>query len=226
MLSRVGPQAWYYWFWINIQRLALKLFARWHAEGTGKCPPSGPLIVVANHVSYADPSFVGATLPRRVRFMAKQELFDRKFMGAHVRMFGSYPVRRFDADLAALRTSLELLASGDAIGIFPEGTRSKDSMMHRAYPGVGFIALRSGAPVLPIAVHGTEALMKKSVFWKRPRVYITVGDPLTFPSLVRVRSADAEAATERIMVAIAALLPPPNRGVYAEMAAKTPGTNV
>lgn len=226
MLSRLGPYAWYYWFWINTQRLALKLLARWQVDGSARCPRNGPLIVVANHVSYADPSFVGATLPRRLRFMAKQELFDRKFMGAHVRMFGSYPVRRFDADLGALRTSLDILASGDAIAIFPEGTRSKDSTMHRAYPGVGFIAVRSGAPVLPVAVHGTEALMRKSVFWKRPRVYATVGEPITFASEVRVRSADAEAATERIMGAIAALLPPPNRGVYADIAAKTPGTNV
>ncbi len=226
MLSRVGPQAWYYWFWVAIQRLALKLFARWHVEGSNRCPRTGALIVVSNHVSYADPSYVSATLPRRLRFMAKQELFDRKLMGPHVRMYGSYPVRRFDADLAALRTSLEILAAGDAIAMFPEGTRSTDSTMHRAYPGVGFIALRSGAPVLPVAVRGTEALMRRNVFWKRPHVYATVGEPITFPPTPRVRSTDAEAATERIMRAIASLLPPPNRGVYAEGTVNSPESKV
>ena len=204
----------FYWLMTRLMRLVVWTFGRYEVVGKEHVPASGPLIVVANHLNNADPPLLGASLPRRIRFMAKQELFDSPF-GIFMRWFGAFPVRRFEADLAALRQAHSILKEGGALGMFPEGHRSRGNGMGPPHPGTALIALRSGAPLLPVGITGSEAIRTPLVLLQKPRIRVVVGQPFTLPSARRVTAEQVEAGTEEIMRRIAALLPPRYQGMYA-----------
>src|SRR5439155_21637482 len=105
----------------------------------------GPLIVVSNHFAWVDPVMLGAYFPRPLIFMAKQELWRRRPIGWIVERYGAFPVRRGEADRGAIRAALGILEAGGALGIFPEGTRSRSGVLSSPHPGAGLLALRSGA---------------------------------------------------------------------------------
>jgi 1-acyl-sn-glycerol-3-phosphate acyltransferase len=205
----------FYWVSTGAMRLVVWTFGRYQVVGAERMPRSGPLIVVANHLNNADPPLLGASLPRRIRFMAKQELFDSP-LGPLVRWFGAFPVRRFEADLAALRRAQGILKEGGVLGMFPEGHRSRSGGMGPPHPGTALIALRSGAPLLPVAITGTEAIRTPLVLLRRPRIRVVVGEPFTLPAGRRVTAEQVQAGTDEIMRRIAALLPEKYRGVYAD----------
>jgi glycerol-3-phosphate dehydrogenase (NAD(P)+) len=142
----------------------------------------GPLIVVANHRSFLDPFVIGASLPfgRPLHYVAKVELFSKRWQGWILNRLGAYPVRRGQSDEQTLITSREVLERGGAVCIFPEGTRHRTGSLARPKRGFGRLALESGAAVLPVAVHGTEHVRRG---WKiRPRkVKVRLGRALTFP---------------------------------------------
>src|SRR5919106_1746124 len=142
----------------------------------------GPLIVAANHRSFLDPFVIGASLPwrRPLHYVAKVELFDRRWKGWILNRLGAYPVRRGQSDTETLITSREVLERGGAVCIFPEGTRHRSGSLARPKRGFGRLALETGAAVLPVAVHGTEQVRRG---WKiRPRkVKLRMGRALTFP---------------------------------------------
>jgi 1-acyl-sn-glycerol-3-phosphate acyltransferase len=145
-----------------------------------------------------------------VIYMAKEETFQGR-IGWLVRFLGAFPIKRGEADRQALRAADEQLKEGNIIVIFPEGTRSRTHTMARGHSGLGMIALRSGVPVLPVAVSGSEKLLKKF----RPRVTITYGQPLILkPQGQKVTREDVDAATEQVMHRISEMLPPEYRGVY------------
>jgi 1-acyl-sn-glycerol-3-phosphate acyltransferase len=171
------------------------------------------LIVVANHLSLIDPPLLAASLPRRLRFMAKQELFESRG-GVFVRLFGAFPVRRFQADRQALRQARSLLENGEAVAMFPEGHRSDGNGMIAAHPGTALIALQSGAPVLPVAITGSEQIRSLRFILQHPRITVTVGEPFVLPRTGRIDSGAVEEAGLLIMRSIAELLPPSYRGVY------------
>lgn len=196
--------------------LVLWTFGRWHVCGARRMPASGPLIVVSNHLNLADPPLLAASLPRRIHFMAKQELFDVPVGGFFVGLFGAFPVRRFEADLKALRTAQRLLEAGEVVGMFPEGHRSEAASMIRAHPGTALLALRSGAPVLPVAITGTEGVRSWRILLLRPRITVAVGEPFVLLREGRVTSERVAEATDEIMRRIASLLPISYQGVYSE----------
>jgi 1-acyl-sn-glycerol-3-phosphate acyltransferase len=157
-------------------------------EGLENIPGTGPVILAANHLSFVDSMIIPIVVPRRVYFLAKAEYFEGTgFRGALSRWFftgmGNIPVRRGQGRSArdSLDTVIKVLADGEAFGIYPEGTRSLDGMLHRGRTGVARIALESGAPVVPIGLVGTDRVM--AVGRKLPRIVpVTVrfGKPLDF----------------------------------------------
>ena len=142
----------------------------------------GPLIVAANHRSFLDPFVIGASLPwrRPLHYVAKMELFERRWQGWILNRLGAYPVRRGQSDEETLITSRQILERGGAVCIFPEGTRHRSGSLARPKRGFGRLALESGAAVLPVAVHGTEHV--RGGWQIRPRkVKVRMGRALTFP---------------------------------------------
>src|SRR5215207_5634580 len=162
-------------------------------HGAEKVPREGPLIVAANHRRYADPVFVCMAVPRRIQWMAKKELFvslcDKFFY-----FIGAFPVDRKKGARAALRTGLDLLAAGWALGIFPEGTRRKGYDPEEApKSGVAMLATRGNAPVLPVFVGKVPNLFERL---RGGRLHIYIGDPITLHNTKQGRSVRREAADE------------------------------
>lgn len=185
-------------------------------------PAEGPLLVVANHLSNADPPLLELAFPRPLFFMGKRELFQHPALACVMRRFGAFPVDRGTPDRAALRYAERVLRQGIAMGIFPEGGRSKTMAMTPAYPGVGLLARQSQAPILPVAIWGTE-FYPVNGDWppRRPKdtprgVTIRFGQPFTLPDRVDDRRVTAAEATYVIMQRIAELLPEQYHGVYAD----------
>lgn len=142
--------------------LVLRTLFGFRVEGSDHEPASGPLLIVSNHVSDLDPLVVGAALRRRVNFMAKIELFGPPLLRWWVSACGAFPVRRGEADRQALRTARALLERGEALVMFPEGTRGASLRdLRPPEPGAALLALRTGAVILPVAVIGTDAVFPK-----------------------------------------------------------------
>jgi 1-acyl-sn-glycerol-3-phosphate acyltransferase len=195
-----------------------RLLWRARIEGVEHLPRSGPFIVVANHCSNLDPLMMGwATgnqIGRVVHFMAKIEMRGWPVIGWLATQAGVYFVRRGERDRAAQRFSLETLAAGKPIAIFPEGTRSKDGRLKEGKPGTALIAMRSGAPIVPAGISGTHRIFPGRSRWPHPtRVLIRFDAPFSLEHVPSGR-LDREAlgaGTERIMAAIEGLLPEDQR---------------
>lgn len=189
-----------------------KVLFRVRISGLENVPPTGPLLVVGNHLHNVDPLLISVAIPRPVHYMAKKELFAVPLVGRVIRVGGAFPVDRGTADRNAIRIASLNLKQGIAVGMFPEGTRSKSRALKTALPGAAAIAQLTGAPILPVAITGSERLFVKSVS-------IVVGKSFVIPS----RTADGQRigrdeATNRLMAEIVELLPPEYRGVYADLA--------
>ena len=189
--------------------------------GLEHVPRDGAFILVANHISLFDPLIVGSTAGqlagRLVHFMAKQEVRRWPVIGWLATQAGVYFVRRGEGDRAAQRLSLELLASGEPIAVFPEGTRSRDGVLGEPRNGAALLAMRSGVPVLPVSITGSNRILPRGArLPRRSRVTVRVGEPflLTRQTSGRIDRQELAAGTERIMRAIAALLPPAQRGRF------------
>lgn len=129
-------------------------------EGRENLPKQGPLIICANHTSAIDPIILGVNMPyKKIYSMAKAELFNNKLIGWLMYKLGVFPVKRGEADLKSIKTSLKLLKDGQIMGIFPEGTRNKTGEV-KAEPGVAMIAVKAQAPVLPVAIISNYKLFK------------------------------------------------------------------
>jgi len=187
----------------------LAIFGRCRYIDPDNVPKTGAVIIAPNHVSYLDPPTAGSGYRRVTHFMAKQELFKIPVLGWLIKAVGSFPVKQHSADRNALRTALELLSKGEVVCIFPEGTRSLDGKLLPAQAGIGMIAIKSRAPVVPVALIGTERVLPPhSFFFHFSRVTVVYGRPMTFDDLYN-RGLEREAVEEvgrRIMSAIASLL--------------------
>lgn len=202
-------------------RAVMNIVSSRSIKGLANVPRTGPIIVAANHLSNTDPPVLTASIPRQIHWLTKAEWFETPVMGPAFRLGGMIPVRRFEADLGALRRAQELLREGGVLGMFPEGTRSRTGGLKEGEPGSALIALRTGAPILPVGIWGGENFKVPRDLFTRRRAYIRIGKPFTLPRPKRITRADVEKGTTRIMVAIARLLPERYRGVYTE-AAKSP----
>ena len=192
-------------------RALAAFLAPWRLEGAENIPRSGGYILVANHINWKDPPWIEFALGHAIRYMGKRELFETPVIGFLLRGIGAFPVRRGEADRAALRMALNVIAAGQPLGFFAEGHRSESGQLIRGHPGVAYVAQRSGAPIVPLAVSGTPRA-RLGAFWRRD-ILLRVGEQFRASDL-DVDPHDAQAVTDAIMRRIAALLPPEMRGVY------------
>lgn len=149
-------------------RVFFRVLSGARVYGAEHMPPEGGVILAANHMSNWDPVFLAAYLARPVSYMAKQELFDVPVFGAVIRSLFAFPVRRGASDRTAVRTAVRRLREGFCVGIFPEGTRSRDGEVHRGGSGVALLASMSGAPVVPAAIVGTNTMRRLRVVYGAP----------------------------------------------------------
>ena len=188
-------------------------------DGTANVPRDGAFIAVANHCSNFDPPLlgwaVGNSSGRLVHFMSKIEVRSWPVLGWLGTQSGVYFVRRGEADRGAQRFSLEALAAGRPIAIFPEGTRSRDGRMRDFKSGAAYLAMRSGAPILPVGIAGTHRMFPDDSRLpdRSARVRIRIGEPFSLPHVTTGRLSRAALAegTQRIQEAIIELLPEDQR---------------
>jgi len=206
------------YYWVNVLtwvRLIVLVVIQRDVQGMERLPHRGGLILAGNHLNLADPPILTAIMPRRIVWMGKQELFDIPVFGFLYHLFGCIPVRRFRADLRALRHSEEALRRGLMLGMFPEGTRSGESGLGRGEPGTAILAMRTNTPVQPVAIWGTEGVKLPRAFLQRTTVHIRFGEPFLLPRPERLTKEAVEEGTETIMRRIAEMLPERYRGIYA-----------
>lgn len=186
-----------YWIVRGVLQPFFHLYFRLSRIGRENIPMDGPVILACNHRSFLDP-FVIATCARRpMYYVAKKELFDKPWKAWVLNNLGAFPVDRGNGDGSMIDSAKAILDRGDAVMIFVEGTRVRPGALGRPRRGVGRLALESGAPVVPVAVIGTEAIRKG---WRiRPhKVRIRCGRPLTFPKVENASPQLAGAVTDRI----------------------------
>ena len=206
------------WFYPLVRLSARIMFATTQVKVAGRdnFPRSGPLLVCANHISSADPPLLGLNLPRKpVYFLAKKELFNNRLFGGILKGSGTIPLNRIGVSGASLKLSQSVLNRGGALIIFPEGKRNPEGKLSAALPGAAYLAAAAGVPILPVAITGTEKITGRWWFFKRQRVKINIGRP--FYLSVEGEKPDKEnlgVHGDRIMTAIAELLPPEYRGRY------------
>jgi glycerol-3-phosphate dehydrogenase (NAD(P)+) len=192
-----GASTIFYWIVRALFTPFFLVYFRMERIGREFVPKKGPVILAANHRSFLDP-FVIATLGRRpFYYVAKREMFANRLQGWALNALGAFPVDRGNGDNEMLETAKTILARGDALMIFPEGTRTRPGTLGQPRRGVGRLALETGAPVVPVAVIGTEAIRRG---WRiRPhRVRIRAGRALTFPRVESPSPQLAAAVTDRI----------------------------
>ncbi len=206
-------------------RLITRAVTRVTIEGDLRAiPRRGPVILAANHASNADPVVIGAWLTpqlgRRIHWLGKKELFDWPIIGWMGRSGGVHPVDRSTADLEAFRLAQRILEEGHLLMVFPEGTRSSDGALQPAKDGLAMLALRTRAPIVPLAVVDSDLRWPRGQLLPRPggRITLRIGEPFLLAddgAPARRGRAAKGAATVRLMGRIAALLPPRQRGTYA-----------
>lgn len=208
-----------------IGRTVMRCLTRVRVEGPlDRIPHAGPLIIASNHLSNADGVIVGAWLTprlggRRIHWLGKREMLDWPIVGPMARAGSVHPIDRGAADVEAFRLAQRILDEGHVLVVFPEGTRSPTGGLQEAKDGLALLALRSGAPILPVGVWGTDT------FWPRGRLFrlggrvgMRVGEAFRLADILPPgidRKTAKRLATNAIMHRIAALLPERHRGAYA-----------
>ncbi|HEV1997839.1 MAG TPA: lysophospholipid acyltransferase family protein [Candidatus Dormibacteraeota bacterium] len=190
-------------------------------EGRENVPRHGGLLVISNHIAGADPPLLGASFPRPLHFMAKVEWFKNPVQGFFGRALLCFPVIRHTADRSALRFTLSLLDAGEAVCLYPEGTRSRDLKLHPPEAGAGFLARRAGVPILPVATWGGEDVLPTGAKFPRrtgTEVHLVFGKPFTLPD----GTVDNQEAAEYMMSRVAEMLPAAYRGYFQDW---QPGTS-
>lgn len=187
----------------------MPFYFQWRLTGARYLPETGPAIVVSNHVNYLDPMAMGAVSSRSLHFMAKEELFENPLARWFLRKVDAFPVRRGRADRNAIRHALRILAAGHLLAMFPEGTRSKTGELQELQRGAALLALKSGAPVVPMHITGAyEALAGGRKVPRRGPMEVHVGPPLHFEQRPRVDQEAVTEASARIHAALASLSDP------------------
>jgi 1-acyl-sn-glycerol-3-phosphate acyltransferase len=207
-------------------RLFSRAVTRISIEGAiDELPRSGPVIIASNHASNLDVPVIGSwlipLLGRRIHWLGKKELFDWPIIGWIAANGGVHPVDRGAADIEAFRLAQRILDEGHVLFVFPEGTRSPDGSLQEARDGVALLALRTGAPIVPLGISGSHGVWPKGQRLPHPggRVTVRVGRPFRPADELPAgtsRSAAKGLTTDLIMGRIAALLPPGQRGIHGD----------
>jgi 1-acyl-sn-glycerol-3-phosphate acyltransferase len=199
-------------------RLLTGLVCRVDEEQLKRIPWRGPLIIVANHVNFVETPLIFVRLrPRPATGFAKAEWWRNAFVRRLFDMWGAIPLRRGEADVDAFRVALKAIDDGKIMVLAPEGTRSGTGRLKRGQPGVALLALRSGAPILPVGLYGYEHLWRNMARLRRTDFKVAIGRPFRVrPVDGRVTSEIRQAIADQIMYQIALLLPDHYRGEYAD----------
>ena len=185
------------WF---TRRIFFGLMGGLKVVGAENVPKTGPVIIAPVHVSHIDPPLVGCCCPRRLRFMAKEELFKVFFLGPLIRSLGAFPVKRGEGDLGAIRLTIEELRAGHAVLMFPEGTRGDGVTLNPIQAGMAMLAKRSEALIVPIGIAGSNKMLPRGKSrLHRARVTVVFGEPLDYAKFCegkKEREARSEFADE------------------------------
>ncbi len=207
---------WFYYVSRVIIKNLFSLLTRWQVRGRENVPRQGPLLVVANHLSLADPPLLGVSLERKTAFMAKRELFRFGVIAYFVRSLGGFRVQRGRLDRQGMREAHQVLANGLALVMFPEGMRSRSRQLRPAFSGAAMIACRTGTPILPVGISGTEQIEHPLKLLRRPHIMVNIGEPFYLPPhRSRLTKRELAEFTNIIMSHIAELLPQEYRGHYS-----------
>ena len=203
---------------VGALRGLLRLLTHWEVHGQGNLPAAGPLLVVFNHLAHLDGSLVIASMPWEMEAIGLSDLWDVPVVGQLLRLYGVIQVHRDEYDRPVLQRVLEVLAQGKILGLAPEARQSPTLSLEQGRKGAAYLALRSGAPLLPVGITGTETVYSALRHGQRPFLTVRIGALFRLAGpLARgaERRAQLEAGREEIMRHIAALLPYGYRGVYA-----------
>lgn len=191
--------------------LMFQLFHRWEVHGREHVPRTGGCLLAANHVSYLDPPALGCSAMKRVvRFMARDTLFKKGFGHWFMTGVAAIPISRERGDVGALKKCIQLLRQGDCVGIFPEGTRSRDGQLGTAKAGIGFLIMAAAVPVVPAYIDGTYEALPRGASWPRPKkVRVFVGPPIQPEELLKFGKGreSYELVSQLVMDRIKALKP-------------------
>lgn len=153
---------------------------RLRIEGREHLPADGPFVLAPVHRSNLDFALVSAVTTRRMRYMGKDSLWRSRALGWFISALGAFPVRRGSADREALRTTLDVIAAGEPVVLFPEGTRKSGPVVGSIFDGAAYVAGRAGVPIVPVGIGGSERAMPRGAKWIRPvRVAVVIGEPFT-----------------------------------------------
>lgn len=202
-----------------------KLLVRLDVQGAENVPKTGSCIIVSNHLHNLDPVLISIACPRPLHYMAKVELMRTPVLGRILAWAGAFPINRGKMDRTAIKRAQATLQQNIALGMFPEGTRSRSMKIERVLPGAGLLALQDGVKIVPTATTGTERLPfngRKQQHGSssipgpgHKGVRIIFGDPFLIPGEINGTRTNAAAATDYMMQRVAALLPDEYRGVYS-----------
>ena len=199
-------------------RAAYFLVLRLEIQGAENVPAEGPLVLMINHVDAMDPFIVVGAFPRLVTPLSKIEVFHIPLIGFLTRLYGAIPIRRGQIDTQAMRQALQVLDQGEVLLVAPEGTRSPTYSLQWGKEGMALMAVRTGAPIIPVAITGAQYAGR---YWKQLRrvpVRIVIGEPFRLdPADQPLRRPLLRAMTDEAMYRLAAILPPEYRGVYGNL---------
>jgi len=200
-----------------------EILCRVDNEPLTRVPFRGPLIMVGNHINFLDiPVLYTHLQPRPITGFIKAETWNNHALGLLFNMWGAIPLRRGEADMNAMRQALHALEAGEILALSPEGTRSGDGCLRRGHPGVVSLALRSGAPILPLVFYGSENFKINLTKLQRTDFHIVVGNHFYLDDHgKRTAGSVRQEITDEIMFQIAALLPAKYRGCYSDLHSAT-----
>jgi 1-acyl-sn-glycerol-3-phosphate acyltransferase len=171
-----------YWLMRALFRIFFRVWGSWEVHGHENVPKSGAVLIAPNHLSYLDPPLMGCALQRPGWFMAKAELFKVPGFRWLIRHMHAYPVKRGAPDRAAMKRTFDYLKNGEIVCVFPEGTRSVDGSLGEIEIGIGLLAVKSGAPIVPAGIRGTDRMLPRSAKrLHRAKIRVQFGPPIPVP---------------------------------------------
>lgn len=183
---------WYYFLW-GLTLIIFKVSFKIKIRGKGNIPSKGPAVVASNHLSYLDPIVLGLITPRRMNFIAKEELFENSLFRALISQLGAFPLKRERFDRAGYEKALAILREGGILILFPEGTRAQHGKPGHLRQGAVRIALRAGVPLVPIVIAGTDSILPRGKRTIRlGKIRVEVGKPLAAVKLDKTQDSRRE----------------------------------
>ncbi len=213
---------WFYYLANRVLRVVFDIILRVEIRGVENVPRDGALIIAISHSSFVDPVLMGVYLPRDVVPMAKIEAFDIPVLGACIRWYGAFAIRRGEVDVRAFKNALQVLRGKIALVIAPEGHRSETGALQRGREGAIMLSLRSGAAILPVAVWGGKPLWKNLVHLRRTEMKIFVGKPV-LPTTQKPSRDQITEMSDELMLRLAAQMPRELHGYYRDWSCPVTG---